>query len=259
MRQLPNVPVLLIVAIVAIANVVAVGLNLPPIIRTPLAIPLVLYLPGYALARALLPQAALSRVELVVISVTLSIAVSALGGLLLALTPNGLNPLSWVLMLSAVAIGAAFVASRRRFEPDAAIDWPGRWPRPSRVEVAVLGLAALAVAVILTGTTVIASRMVPPPPAQLWMLPIDGQPNEALLGMRAGTPGGSYVIRLTSSGNQIAEYPVTLGDGEQWQTTVTFNPADRTKPIVARLYEGQSTSDIRFVILAPSTAASSGG
>jgi hypothetical protein len=258
-KQLPHATLLLIVAAVAIANVVAVGLNLPPIIRAPLAIPLVLYLPGYALALALLPPAALSRVEFLVVSVTLSIAVSALGGLLLGLTPNGLNPLSWVLMLSAVAIGGAFVASRRRSEGDRPIDWPRRWPRPSRVEVAVLGLAALAVAVILTGTTVIASRMVPPPPAQLWMLPIDGQPNEALLGMRAGTPGGPYVIRLTSSGNQIGEYPVMLGDGEQWQTTVTFNPADRTKPIVARLYQGDSTSDIRFVVLAPSTAASGGG
>ena len=105
-------------------------------------------------------------------------------------------------------------------------------------QVAVLVVATLAVAAILTGTTVIASRMVAPPPAQLWMLPVDGQPNEAQLGMRAGTPGGQYVIRLTSSGTQIAEYPVTLGDGEEWQTTVTFDPADRTKPIVARLYEG---------------------
>jgi uncharacterized membrane protein len=68
------------VAVVAIANVVAVGLNLPPSFATPLAIPLVLYLPGYALARALLPPAALTRVELLVVSVTLSIAVSALGG-----------------------------------------------------------------------------------------------------------------------------------------------------------------------------------
>ena len=254
MRQLPHAPLLLIVAVVAIANVVAVGLNLPPIIRTPLAIPLVLYLPGYTLALALLPPAALSRVEFLVVSVTLSIAVSALGGLLLGLTPNGLNPLSWTLMLSAVALAGALVASRR--SAGAATDPPSRWPRPGRVEVAVLVLATLAVAAILTGTTVIASRMVAPPPAQLWMLPVDGQPNEAQLGMRAGTPGGPYTIRLTSSGTQIAEYPLTLGDGEQWQTTVTFDPADRTKPIVARLYEGDSDTDIRFVILA---AAPTGG
>jgi len=255
MRQLPHAQVLLIVALVAIANVVAVGLNLPPIIRTPLALPLVLYLPGYALALALLPPAALSRVEFLVVSVTLSIAISILGGLLLGLTPNGLNPLSWTLLLSAVAIAGALVASRRSARAERPVDWPQRWPRPSRVEVAVLGLAALAVAAILTGTTVIASRMVPPPPAQLWMLPIDGQPNQAQLGMRAGTPGGQYVIRLTSSGQQIAEYPVTLGDGEQWQTTVNFDPADRTKPIVARLYQGNSDADIRFVILAPTTTS----
>ncbi len=257
MRQLPHAPLLLIVAVVAIANVVAVGLNLPPIIRAPLAIPLVLYLPGYTLALALLPPAALSRVEFLLVSVTLSIAVSALGGLLLGLTPNGLNPLSWTLMLSAVAIAGALVASRRSAADASTDDRRSGWPRPGRVEVAVLVVATLAVAAILTGTTVIASRMVAPPPAQLWMLPVDGQPNEAQLGMRAGTPGGQYVIKLTSSGTPIAEYPVTLGDGEQWQTTVTFDPADRTKPIVARLYEGDSATDIRFVILAP--AASGGG
>jgi len=189
MRQLPDVPLLLIVAVVAIANVVAVGLNLPPIIRTPLAIPLVLYLPGYALTRALLPASALSHVELVVISVTLSIAVRALGGLVLGLTPYGLNPLSWTLMLSIVAISGAVAASRRT-AAETSIDRPSRWPRPGRVEVAVLVVATLAVAAILTGTTVIASRMVAPPPAQLWMLAVDGQPNQAQLGMRAGTPGG---------------------------------------------------------------------
>jgi hypothetical protein len=239
---------LVVVALLAIANVIAVALNLHPIIRTPLAIPLVLFLPGYALARALLPAGALSRVELFVVSVALSIAVSIVGGLLLGLTPNGLNPLSWTLLLSLVAIAGALGASLRA--PRA----PGearRWPAVRRAEAGVLIAATIAVAAILTGTSVIASQLVSPPPAALWMLAVDGQPTQARLGMRAGSPGGQYVIKLASSGVQIGEYTLNLGAGEQWETIVTFDPAARAAPIVARLYEPPSEVDLRFVILAP--------
>ena len=236
---------------------VAVGLNLPPIIRAPLAIPLVLYLPGYTLALALLPPAALSRVEFLVVSVTLSIAVSALGGLLLGLTPNGLNPLS----VDAHAERRRHCRRARRLAPIRRRCFDGRppagWPRPGRVEVAVLVVATLAVAAILTGTTVIASRMVAPPTGAAVDAARRRPAKRGAAGHARGHARRSVRDQAHVERHADRRIPVTLGDGEQWQTTVTFDPADRTKPIVARLYEGDSATDIRFVILAP--AASGGG
>jgi hypothetical protein len=246
---------LLLVAIVAVLNIVAVALDLPALIRVPLALPLVLFLPGYSLVRAALPTGTFEAVEMLLVSVGASIAIGAIGGILLALTPNGLSAMSWTLLLSVISIGGALVGSRRAPAAEVAEHRP--WPRPTRGTAAILISAALAVGAILVGTNVIASSMVPPPPAQLWMLPVDGQPTQAVVGMRAGTPGGDYLIRLTSAGQQIEEFPLTLAAGQEWQTTVTFDPATRSRPIVARLYQPPSETDIRFVILAPPSPSGS--
>ncbi len=107
---------LLVVGVLAVVAAAAGALSgeRSNIVQAVLSLPLVLFLPGYALSAALLPDGRTGLAERIAFSLGLSIAVAALGGLVLNRLPGGLNPGSWRLMLLALTLGAAGFAYWRR-------------------------------------------------------------------------------------------------------------------------------------------------
>lgn len=237
--------------VLALLGAVSVVLDLPAAVRLPLTVPLAIFLPGFALLSALVPSSNLAAVERVMISIGASIGVTIIGGIVLALSPVRLSPASWSLMLAAVSITGLTVAWVRRSQ--AGISGP-RFNRPAvPLGAAVLLLvASVLLADVLLGARFIAAEQLTPPPAQLWMLPTQ-ESQRVLVGMQAGPGGGDYVVRVSSAGEAVAEYELELAQTQQWQTELTVTAEQRAGPLVARLYEGDSAIELRFVVLQPAT------
>jgi uncharacterized membrane protein len=116
---------LILVASLAVVTMVATlaGVN-QPVARALLALPLVLVLPGYALVAAAFPEAGRSLAERLLYGVGLSLAVAALGGFALNLTPWGLRAEAWATLLGGIALAACAIAWARRRRGDAAPELP---------------------------------------------------------------------------------------------------------------------------------------
>src|SRR3954471_19437230 len=91
---------------IAIALFVALG----GAVRVLVALPFALVLPGLALTLALFPAGVPDGAERLLFSLGLSLAVTALGGLVLHLTLWGLRPASWTLLLGAITLAAGVAA-----------------------------------------------------------------------------------------------------------------------------------------------------
>jgi len=93
-------------------------------VRVTAGLLLVLVLPGYALTAALLPRRSLGRPELALCALGLSLAVAALGGLLLNVAGHLSRP-AWDILLTAVTIACCAIAGRRRTGDDTSGQVPG--------------------------------------------------------------------------------------------------------------------------------------
>ena len=211
---------------------------------------MVLFLPGYTLVSALFPALVISTVERILLSMGSSIALTILLGLAMAALGIALEPLTWAAGLALITLIGAAVAWTRRARRGLSGPSPviSRMPRAG---IVMLGLAALITADVLLGSRLIAGQQQAPAPAQLWMVPISGKPNDAVLGVRAGEDAEDYRVVISSAGEPIYEFDVPLGPGEVWERNVNFAPDLRTGPIVARLYEGSDPAEIRYVVLQP--------
>jgi hypothetical protein len=112
-------------------------------LRSLLSLPLALYGVGYALGSAIYPQPSLGAPERFLLSLGLSLASLILSGLLLHLDPAGLTPLTWALMLFLITIGAATLASSRRWLEDQFGDNPAHRRKLLREAIAQLSLTKL--------------------------------------------------------------------------------------------------------------------
>jgi hypothetical protein len=124
-RNLDLLLVLALAILAASAGMAAQGSGL--LVAAP-SIPFVLILPGYALLAALLPRKGLGFAEVAALSLGLSIALVALGGLLLDFIKAGLGSNAWrsyLLMITTASVGVALVR-RDRLERLAARGHAGR-------------------------------------------------------------------------------------------------------------------------------------
>jgi hypothetical protein len=234
----------------AIVAVVAVALNLGAYVRVLLAVPLVLFAPGYVLHETLFARTPKPRLDQLVIALGASIVVSIVLGLLMAALGIGLEPLSWTIGLAAITlVGSLLAWIRRREVPvDPA---PASLPRIRRYEALAVVIAVGASLAIMIGTRFAVANQETAAPEQLWLLPARDGSLGAELGMRADGDGGRYAIRLTSEGVALEEFTVDLQPQETWQTSVSFTEEERRQPIVGRLYEESSDTELRFVVLQP--------
>ena len=103
----------IVVALSSIGAVLAITVPASWLPLRVVTLPLVFILPGYALTCALLPTVKFGA-ERFVLSLGLSLAAVIVGGLLLNLTPFGLQTDSWAILLGGITLGASAVAIVRR-------------------------------------------------------------------------------------------------------------------------------------------------
>jgi hypothetical protein len=252
--------------LVAAATLLAAAVELAPVdagpVRAVVALPVVFLLPGYAISAALLVHTPVAFGERVMYSLGISLATVMLSGLLLAITPWGLQAGPWALMLLGATLVAALVAHSRRAGSSTQPSWIGI-PRPDVGQSVLFGLAAF----LLAGALLFAAFGQANKPyadfTQLWILPANApatQPgqDEIQLGFQnMGKVTLTYRLELTDNGILLHEWPdrgespITLQPGQKWETTIAV-PADafHTGPVQATLYRlDDPTTPYRTVYL----------
>jgi uncharacterized membrane protein len=235
---------LALVAALAFAGLLAAVLQAPVVVRAVLLVPLVLVLPGYAIAANLFARGTIGPIERAVYSITLSIAVVAVGGLLIQLVLD-LDRDVWAVFLAAVTIYAAL---RLRGEsPGEPIAWPQAipWPLPVATVAFVLAgvIAGLAIASAGEGLREAQAKI---RFTDFWLLPDGAGPlasggTRLRVGLRSheGRPV-RFGLQLSRDGRTIARRSLRLRAGEEWTRTFVVPEAPRGVPVLASLArEGQ--------------------
>jgi len=227
------------VAAVACALVAAV---VPlEIVRLAAALPLALFLPGYAIIAAAFGSHEPAPPKRITLSVATSLMVLALSAFVLNIFPFGLETASWAVLLPLIVIAACRGAALRRQRPRRSSSRRPSLPRPS-ASGAVLGLAALAIAV---AALVLAQKPLPAENAAgftaLWMLPTDSREDAVAVGVVSNQRhSASYRLRVSLGKNQSQSYRVKLDPGEErvYEVDVPPRASGRTH-VVASLYRKQ--------------------
>jgi uncharacterized membrane protein len=194
------------------------GVSVPGL-NAALAGPLVFVLPGYALSMALFPAGTWRHAEQLLLSLGLSLGVAALGGLVLNLTPWGIQGRSWAVLLCLITVEACLVAVIRRRRVPADSGESLRW-RLTPVQGGLFAAAALLVA----GSVWVARTPAPQQANQtysvLWAVPVsDAQPKLIRLGVDNGeSETTAYIVRVVAGAQQLEEFPIQLAPAEIWET-----------------------------------------
>jgi len=194
-------------------------------LRLLIALPLVLVLPGYAVTAAMFPRRWLGFPETIVFSLGLSLAILALAGLALSLTPWGMGTIPWGIFLGIMALAAAGVARRELLT----VARMGRSiPVPAARTVLPFAAAALIVLAALRMAVVGEAQQPQAGFTQLWILPAPSDAgNRALvrLGITNREPvTRRYILQLVVEGRTIRRWPVlSVAPGQTWQATVPLS------------------------------------
>jgi uncharacterized membrane protein len=209
------------------------------IVRLIAALPLALFLPGYAIIAAAFGSSELAPPKRLALSVATSLTVLVLGTFVLNIFPFGLTTASWAVLLPVVVIAACRGAALRRGRP--AVSGERRsasLPRPSFSSVAI-GAVALAIAV---AAIALAQKPLPADDAvgftALWMLPTDSREDAVAVGVTSSQHHPtSYRLEVSLGKNQSKTYRVHLDPGEEraFELAVPPRPGGRTH-VVASLY-----------------------
>lgn len=209
------------------------------VVQAIFALPLLLLLPGYAVAAALFPASVeesplestpfrLNRGERILLALGLSLALTALCGYVLNLVPSGLNRTSWAIALGSLTVLAAGVAYFRR--PATSAGSMGRWDLSAR-PIVILVLALLLVLGALSISINAAVNQAKPGFTQMWMLPSAGTDSPTLrLGVRSHELS-TLQYRLEVRGvrkTTLSLGPITLRPGATWETTLILAPKRRS-------------------------------
>jgi len=207
-----------------------------PVLRTLLALPLVLGLTGYAITAALFSPGQLSSAERLTCSLALSLAVAALAGVVLNLTPWGLHTWTWSVLLATVTVVAAQAALRR---PGMTAGSVLGVAVPLRLNQGLLLGAAALVSVLAIGLAREGALSQHSTPfTQLWIQP-EGSPDASMV--RVGITNVesttiTYRLELKVAGSVAHVWePVTLQNSEQWQATAQIYTVP-ARPVEATLY-----------------------
>jgi hypothetical protein len=264
MRRSKNADLMIVIALAVAAGVVVL-LDGPALLRSLLTLPLVFFLPGYALLAALFPADELETPARLLMGVALSLALVAVGGLVLHFSGLGLQSTSWLFVLvgiSGAGCGVAWV--RRRSLPVglAGFHPVGLTPVQLLLVAGALGLAVAAVGIARSG-------VLAQPRAgfsELWMMPASSAPtrdpsvkigvtNQEGMAVRYG------LVILDQDDRVLTSWDVIdLGPGGHWQTTYalpsTIPPLERVE---ARLYRADAPDSVyRRVSLFPNASDQNG-
>jgi uncharacterized membrane protein len=248
---------LLISILLSLIMLVLAAFNFyPTVLRVILAALFVFALPGYVLTAALFPNQEISRLERLLYSVGLSLAVTIIGGLALNFTPWGLRLSAWGVLLPLVTlIGSLAALLRRRKAPaskPAAVHF-----RLTLHQGLMFGLAGL------VGVAAIGLARLPSLPfdsqgyTSLWMLQgQQSQSNTLVIGIHSQEFAPTqYRLVVTLDGKPFLDWrDIQLDPGQQWQRTVPM-PTD-PGPMEAILYREDNPNTVyRYVTFSPNLKA----
>jgi hypothetical protein len=217
-----------------------------------LGVPLVVVLPGYALSRCLLPDR-LGAFERSALAVGLSLALSAVGGLLLHLTWWGLTRTTWSVSLAGVTVVTSISGLLLRRgsvgESGEEADRVGR--RLPILRTSLLMGASLLIAVGAVWLSVAsADSQARDGFTELWLVS-GGTPEfgaSADLGARsAELQSQSYYVELTRNGRVTGSWRFVLLPGEAWTEAILLRAGEKIQAELFR--EGIDTDPYRRVSL----------
>jgi hypothetical protein len=214
---------LLSVVFLAVVLGAAVFAPSPVALRVGLALPLLLFLPGYALVWALFARATLDRASMLLLSIALSLAVVIIGSVALQWA-GPLERSTWVALATGVTVVAGSVAVLRAGPSS---DAPRlRLPRVRFVPALLLTLAVIvAAAAIALARTPLPARGVQGYTV-LWVLPAkDGshRVNVGVISSELHTT--SYRLDIEENGRKAAMRQLTLAPTESWDELIRVPPS----------------------------------
>jgi hypothetical protein len=230
----------------ALCALLALALPFEPL-RMLLAAPLALFLPGYAIAAAIFARNRIGRHHFLLFSVGLSLAVLALGALLLNYGPGGVRAWSWALLLFLVVLGCCRGAALRRPRGAAA---PVSWalPRPNGGQAALLGAGGLALiaAVVLAFTPLSATNATGF--TEIWIQPLPGD-NGVRVGVgSAERDDSSYRLVVNFGGSREVTRQLELQPGQRQVLALGESAAVSSPvaiPVTATLFKEDSAAPDR--------------
>jgi hypothetical protein len=230
----------------ALSALLALVLPFEPL-RVLLAAPLILFLPGYAIAATIFARNPISRRQFLLFSVGLSLAVLALGALPLNYGPGGVRGWSWALLLFLVVLACCRGAALRRPRAAAApISWA--LPRPNRGQAALLagGALALVAAVVLAFTPLSATNATGF--TEIWISPLAAD-NGVRVGVgSAERDDSSYRLVVNFGGTREVTRRLELEPGERQVLALGESRAASSPvpvPVTATLYKEDSAAPDR--------------
>jgi uncharacterized membrane protein len=208
-------------------------------VRLIAALPLTLFLPGFAIVEAAFGEGELAPPKRLTLSVGASLIVLVLGTLILNAFPFGLTTASWAVFLPLVVIAACRWAALRRKRSGEARLLLAFIARPSLRTALLIGAAVL----IGAASIALAQRPLPAKNAEgftvLWMLPTESREKAVVVGVESNKQDpASYRLEVkVGRRSQSREYQVELEPGEEktFEVEVPSKPGKRRR-VVASLY-----------------------
>jgi uncharacterized membrane protein len=244
----------LLVAVSALCALLAVVVPVD-LVRLVFALPLALFLPGYAIAAATFARRPVEGPMLVLLGAGLSLAVLPLGAIVLNYAPDGIGAVSWALLLVLIVIGACRAAAIRR-PRGREVAPPIPRLRPNAAQAGIIGLAALAAVAALVLAFIPVSAKHAVGYTELWIQPSGG--GAARIGVRSNEQEqGDYrlVVRFGSSRPPtMRRFALDPGEGRVLRVA---SGAAAAQPVSAALFlAGNGAGAYRRVsALIPSTLA----
>jgi hypothetical protein len=210
------------------------------VVRLLAALPLTLFLPGYAIVAVAFGRSELAPPKRLMLSVAVSLMVLPLGALVLNVFPFGIRTWSWAVLLVLIVLAASRGAALRR-GPASGERRPAWTPPRLRLTWKVAPLVAALL--IATAAVVLAQEPLPAKHADgytaLWMLPANADEEALVVGVQSNEQDpASYRLRIaTGGGSQSKTYRVKLDPGEEktFEVKVPSRSTGKTH-VVASLY-----------------------
>jgi hypothetical protein len=226
-------------ALAALVSLGLMALSFDGLAKALLLVPLVVFIPGFALAAAMFPAPPLGRGERLAYAFCLSVAAAALGGLAWQLA-FGLDRFAWAGILVAVTLVSCAVALRRRagVAPDRLPSQPRLMPAAAPTAIAVLIAIAIAVFAVWKAVEGVEDQRAESNFTALWIAPnkYAGASGVQIRISNHQSAVHRYRLLVTGAGRTLQEWDGRLGARAQFQVELGAALIPTGARLVASLY-----------------------